>query len=57
MQVNGKTRDVITVKKNIDQSKINDFIQKYSVAKKFIEKKKISKIIFVKNKIINYIIK
>ena len=57
VQVNGKTRDVIIVKKNIDQSKINDFIQKNSIAKKFIEKKKISKIIFVKNKIINYIIK
>ena len=56
VQINGKTRDVIIVKKNLDQSKIDDFIRKYSIAKKFIEKKKISKIIFVKNKIINYII-
>ncbi len=56
VQVNGKTRDVLFVKNNINQQEIGDIILKNSKAKKYIEGKKISKTIFVKNKIINYII-
>ncbi len=56
VQVNGKTRDVLSVKNNINQQEIGDIILKNSKAKKYIEGKKISKTVFVKNKIINYII-
>jgi len=56
IQINGKTRDIISVKENINQQEINDLILKNSKAKKYIQGKKITKVIFVKNKIINYII-
>ena len=57
VQVNGKTRDIISIEKNAEQEKINKLVLDGSKAKKFIENKKIFKTIFVKDKIINYIIK
>ena len=57
IQVNGKTRDIINVLKDSTQDKIEKFVKAQSKAKKFLENKKISKIIFVKDKIINNIIK
>ena len=57
IQVNGKTRDIITVKKDADQNFVEKMISKESKLKNFIKDKKILKTIFVKNKIINYIIK
>ena len=57
VQVNGKTRDIISVRKNTEKDKINKFVLDSSKAKKFIKNKKIFKTIFVKDKIINYIIK
>jgi len=57
IQINGKTRDVISVKKNLSEDQVKHVIIKKSKANKFIENKNIFKIIFVKNKIINYIIK
>ena len=57
VQINGKTRDIITVKKDAAQEGINKIVKSESKAKKFIEDKKIIKTIFVKNKIINYIVK
>ena len=57
VQVNGKTRDIITVKKDLIEKQINEVVLKVSKAKKFIANKKKFKTIFVKNKIINYIIK
>ena len=56
VQVNGKTRDIIKVKKNEPEEKINQMVLTQSKAKKYIENRKILKTIFVSNKIINYII-
>ena len=56
-QVNGKTRDIITVKKDLNQDQIERLIKESSKVRKFLEDKKIIKTIFVKNKIINFIIK
>lgn len=56
IQVNGKTRDVISVKKDMNEKEIYGIVIKSSRAKKHIIDKKISKTIFIKNKIINYII-
>ena len=56
IQVDGKTRDIIKVKKNLNKEKINKIVLKSSKAKKYIEDKQIKKIIFVKNKIVNYIL-
>jgi leucyl-tRNA synthetase len=57
IQVNGKTRDIITIKKNLSEEEVNQLISRTSKVKKFIKNKDILKTIFVKNKIINYIIK
>ena len=57
IQVNGKTRDILIVKKNSTQEVIKKDVFSKSKAKKFLEDKKIFKTIFVKNKVINYIIK
>ena len=56
VQVNGKTRDVISVNKDEKESNIHQIILKNSKANKYIENKKINKTIYVKNKIINYIV-
>jgi leucyl-tRNA synthetase len=57
VQVNGKTRDIMLVKKDTDQESVNELVQKVSKANKYIANKEIIKIIYVKNRIINYIIK
>ena len=56
VQVNGKTRDIITVKKDLSEKEIINNILKNSKASKYISGNKIIKTIFIKNKIINYII-
>ncbi len=57
VQVNGKTRDVISLKEDSTKDYVDKIIREKSKAKKFLDNKDIDKIIFVKNKIINYIIK
>tara|TARA_Y100000768_G_scaffold387403_1_gene378561 strand:+ start:902 stop:3415 length:2514 start_codon:yes stop_codon:yes gene_type:complete len=57
IQVNGKTRDVLKVKKDITEDILNKIVEKSSKANKFIKDSKIIKTIHVKNKIINYILK
>ncbi len=56
VQINGKTRDIVTVKKDLIEKEISQIVMKNSKAKKYIDNKRILKTIFVKNKIINYII-
>ena len=57
IQINGKTRDIIKIKKNSSEKIVKDKVIQDSKAKKYIENKRIIKTIFVNNKIINYIIK
>ena len=56
VQINGKTRDIISIKKDLNEKKIRKIIMDQSKAKKYILDQKIVKTIFVKNKIVNYII-
>ena len=56
VQVNGKTRDIVQLSKDLSENDVKKFILENSKAKKYIENSKITKIIFVKNRIINYII-
>ena len=56
VQINGKTRDIITIKKDLTEKEIFKHITLNSKAKKYLLDKKINKTIFVKNKIINYIL-
>ena len=56
VQINGKTRYIISIKKDLIEEDIYKKIINESKAKKYIENKKIEKTIFVKDKVINYII-
>ena len=56
VQINGKTRDIILIKKDLSEKSVDKIVKDKSKAKKFIENKKILKTIFVKNRIVNYII-
>ncbi len=56
IQINGKTRDVLKLNKDCSEEQVNKMILLNSKAKKYLENKKIKKTIFVKNKILNYII-
>jgi len=56
IQVNGKTRDVINIKKDLTEIELNKLIKNFPKADKHLNNKKVIKTIFVKNKIINYIV-
>ena len=56
VQVNGRTRDILSIEKNLLEIEVNKIIRKNSKANKHISDKKVIKTIFIKNKVINYII-
>ena len=57
IQINGKTRDVMKIKKDLNENEINNLVKNSSKANKYLIDKNIFKTIYVKNKIINYLIK
>ena len=57
IQINGKTREIIEVKKDLDEKNVINECRKIKKISDQITKNEIKKIIFVKNKIINYLIK
>ena len=57
IQINGKTREVIEVKKNLDEKNVIIESKKIKKIKEQLESNEIIKTIFVKNKIINYLTK
>jgi len=57
IQINGKTKKIIEVDKDIDENKVLKECLKDKKISEQINEKKIIKTIFVKNKIINYLIK
>jgi len=56
IQVNGKTRDILEVKKDLNKEEISKIVEEKSKAQKYLMDKKVIKTIFVSNKIINYIV-
>ena len=56
IQINGKTRDVINLEKDTGETDVKNVILKNSKVNKHLMNKKIIRTIFIKNKIINYII-
>ena len=56
VQVNGRTRDIISANKDLNEKDINEMAKKSTKIMKYLMNKKIIKTIFIKNKIINYII-
>ena len=57
IQINGKTKEVVKVKKDLDEKNVINETKKIKKIKEILMNKEIIKIIFVKNKIINYLIK
>jgi leucyl-tRNA synthetase len=57
IQINGKTREIITVRKDLVLDECEVKVKESLKLKKFFIGKKVIKTIFVKNKIINYLIK
>ena len=56
IQINGKTRDVLNIRKNMSEAEVEKLTRNSEKAYKHLKDKKIVKTIFVKNKIINYIV-
>jgi leucyl-tRNA synthetase len=57
IQINGKTRDIIEVKKDSDEKSVINETRTIKKINDHLNKTEILKIIFVKNKIINYLTK
>ena len=57
IQINGKKRNTIKIKKDTEEKDILKKIKDLKLVEKYIEGKKIFKTIYVKNRIINIIIK
>ena len=56
MQINGKVRDKIEVDAGISEKEATELILKREKVKKWIEGKKIKRVIFVPKKLINIVI-
>ena len=57
IQINGKTREIIEVKKDLDEKNVITESKKSKKIYAQLQKSEIQKIIFVKNKIINFLTK
>jgi leucyl-tRNA synthetase len=57
IQINGKKRNIISVENNIEEKILIKKISNEELISKYLDNKKIAKIIYVKNRIINYIVK
>mgnify|MGYP001489325595 CR=1 FL=1 len=55
IQINGKTREIIQVEKDLDEKSVINETKKVDKISKNLMNKKITRTIFVKNKIINYL--
>ena len=57
VQINGKKRTLISTEKELKEEDLVEEVQNTEGVKKFLQDKKITKIIFIKNKLINIILK
>ena len=56
VQINGKKREVLNLENNISEKEVMNIVLKNNKLNKFLEEKKISKKIFVQNRLINLIV-
>lgn len=56
IQVNGKVRATLLIPKDVDDKEVQKKAQENEVVKKWLDGKKINKVIFVKNRLINFVI-
>ena len=57
VQINGKKRDIINTNLNMDEKTLVNKIKNNPKTSKFLQNKNVSRIIYIKNKLINLIIK
>jgi len=57
IQVNGKKRSILEIKDNLSETEISHKIISLKLIEKYIKNLKIIKIIYIKNKIINFIVR
>ena len=57
VQINGKKRNIINTNLNMDEKTLINEIKNNSITNKFLKEKNISRVIHIKNKLINLIIK
>ena len=57
IQINGKTRDVIEIDKGINQTLVEKLCKNNNKIKSKITNQPIEKVIFVKDRVINFIVK
>ncbi len=56
IQINSKKRALLNVKKDINEDDIMKLLKKEKIVSKYLDKKEINKVIFVKNRLINILI-
>ena len=56
IQINGKKREIVTSTKNYTEDELTNEIKRMPKISKYLENKEIKKIIYIKNKLINFII-
>jgi len=56
IQINGKTKEIVSLITNLDKEKVENIVIKLPKIKKIIYGKEILKVIYVKNKVINFVI-
>ena len=56
IQVNGKKRTVLKVKKDIQENDLLKLVKENKIASKYLVSKEIKKVIFVKNRLINILV-
>jgi len=57
IQINGKKKEIIKTKKDIDEKTVMELIKKDDKMNKNFRNKKINKVFFVKNRLINILLK
>ena len=57
IQVNGKTRKVIEMKRDIEENEIKKILENHENISKMLKQSYIKRTIFVKNKLINFVLK
>ena len=57
IQINGKTREVIEVDRDLDEKKVINIVSKKEKVEKFLREKIIIKHIYIKNRLINLVVK
>jgi leucyl-tRNA synthetase len=57
LQVNGKVRDTLNIPSPLNEDKVKDLALRSENVKKYIENKQILKSIYVKNKLLNLVVK